>query len=420
MNCEYILQNEIHEKFLRGLLSEDQKAEYELHLKQCESCRTTFENEKALFEGIQSAGQQAMKLEIERQVEKLREEHTGADWTLIFKVAAVLFFLVIMPGTLYFLNTDLFTKKAEPASEEKIDRMAGVKLEEAEPVEQSEIQEDTEEEDVRGEIAGGKKEKVEKSFSTSREKKVTTDIKDEISLSEKTDDVESLQNILGRAEGSAASKENGLGGVGSLEAASKQTVPEPGRDRRATAASIKSKKAETDKMERRAPALRSDASKMAADEAVKQQETVEFSDEKVVDSEPAKITLYELLPTEPIMLQKNYLGEAEEGFPKKAELNTLNFSSGYKQIIANVAPPVSDLNEKSEGRHNKSFKIILISKTQNLINMNWYPQFDVRAFQPNKISIKQTDDSYLLINFNQKYLYKVDISKDTTEAVLQE
>ena len=28
MNCEYILQNEIHEQFLRGLLSKDQKAEY--------------------------------------------------------------------------------------------------------------------------------------------------------------------------------------------------------------------------------------------------------------------------------------------------------------------------------------------------------------------------------------------------------
>ena len=113
MNCEYILRNDIHEKFLRGFLTDEQKTEFQSHLDSCESCRKIFENERILSEGIRSVGRKSMKLEIERQVEQLRDEQSPTDWTLLFKVAAVLFFLVILPGTLYYLNTDLFIDEAE-------------------------------------------------------------------------------------------------------------------------------------------------------------------------------------------------------------------------------------------------------------------------------------------------------------------
>ena len=423
MDCEYILQNEIHEKFLKGLLSENQKAELELHLKSCESCRKTFENEKAIFDGIRLAGRKAMKLEIERQVEKSREERAGTDWTLIFKVAAVLFFLVIMPGTLYFLNTDLFTKKAELAPQEKVDRVAGVEMEEAKPVEESRVLEDTEDEAVKREVASGSESRAEKSVSAARGKSVTDDLKDQSTLSKKRDDLESLQDVLGGVEGSAGAGNKGVSGAGALESVSKQvapsSLPELGRERTVTSAATKSKKIETEKMELRAPTVRSDMTRRAADESVKDQNIMTFSAEATKETEPTKITVYKLLPSEPIMMQRNYLGDSDKGSKKLNKLNTLNFSSGYKQIVANVLPPLSDLDAKKEEKSVSSFRVILLSKNPEIINMNWYPPFDVSAYQPDRISITQPDDSNLLINFDQKYIYKVDISKDTTEALLQ-
>ncbi|MEJ2596024.1 MAG: hypothetical protein P8100_13080 [bacterium] len=401
-------------------MTENQKAEFESHLKSCESCRKTFENEKALFDGIRLAGHQAMKLEIEHQVEKLKQERAGTDWTLIFKVAAVLFFLVIMPGTLYFLNTDLFTKKAEMVPAEEVDRMTGVKLEETEPVEDGAVLEDTEGETIESEIASSKEARMEKSTSISRAKSAKEKIKDEISVSKKTDDHKSLQDVLGNVEGTAPEK--GVGGAGAIESVSKQvtpsTTPKLESARRVTA-TAKSKMNETDKKARSAPAVRAQMSKMKTDETVKEQNITTLSAEPEMDSEPEKTTVYELMPAEPIMLQENYTGNTDKVYTRKGGLNKLNFSSGYKKIIANVEPPAGTRDAKSEEIINTSFKVILLSKSPDMINMTWYPPFDVRPYEPDKISITQPDDSNLLIKFNQKYIYKVDISKDTTEAVLQ-
>ena len=197
MNCEYILQNEIHEKFFKGLLKEDQRAEYKSHLKSCESCREAFENEKALFEGIQLAGRQTMKLEIQRRVEKLKEEQTSIDWTLIFKVAAVFFFLVIMPGTLYFLNTDLFTKKTEMVPSEEIDKMNKIELKETKPVEEVSVFEDTKEPVIEKEITDRRKAKTEKPVLTARGKGLSRELKAKKSIPEKEMDVEKLDDLLG-------------------------------------------------------------------------------------------------------------------------------------------------------------------------------------------------------------------------------
>ncbi|MEJ2056182.1 MAG: zf-HC2 domain-containing protein, partial [Calditrichaceae bacterium] len=108
MDCNYILQNDIHEKYLKNELGPEEESDYLAHLKTCTVCRQALENEKIFLEGIRHAGHAEMKREIESQVAKLKSTHSGADWTLVFKVAAVLFFLVIMPGTLYFYNTDIF------------------------------------------------------------------------------------------------------------------------------------------------------------------------------------------------------------------------------------------------------------------------------------------------------------------------
>ena len=132
MDCDYILRNEIHEKFLKGLLSENEIAEYQSHLDSCESCQKALDNEQIIFEGIRFTGRQEMKLEISNQVAILREENKTTDWTLLFKVAAVIFFLVIMPGTLYFLDTDFFTTKQTTSTHKDTNKLREVRLDDNE------------------------------------------------------------------------------------------------------------------------------------------------------------------------------------------------------------------------------------------------------------------------------------------------
>jgi hypothetical protein len=420
MDCEYILQNEIHEKYLKGLLTDDQKAEYESHLKSCESCRKAFENEKVLFEGIQYSGRAAMKLEIERQVEKLREEQSETDWTLIFKVAAVLFFLVIMPGTLYFLNTDLFTKKAEMAPIGKVDSMTGIEMEETESASEIAQLEEMEEPVAEREVSSRREAKGEKSVSTSRGKEISDDLRADKSISEKRDDLESIHDLTGSVEGTAG--KDAVSGAGVVESVSKQIAPGTLSDmerERTTTAAAQAKKIETGKMQRKAPIVSPQMSRLAAEEPVKEQKISELSLENDLDSEQKKGTVYKLSPSQPILLQENYMKSTDSGRIKSESLNTLNFSSGYKQIVANIAPLPVDLDKKMKDKVTDTFKVILLSKSPDLINMDWYPQFDVSVYQPDKISITQPDKSNLLINFNEKYIYKVDISKDTTEAILQ-
>ena len=107
MNCAYILQNEIHEKYLLGRLSENEKQEYKKHLQNCPSCREALENERLLIAGIQATAKQNMKDEIKAQVAQLKAERVTVDWALMYKAAAVLLVLVMLPGlTWYYLHIE--------------------------------------------------------------------------------------------------------------------------------------------------------------------------------------------------------------------------------------------------------------------------------------------------------------------------
>lgn len=102
MDCQYILRNEIHEKYLLGRLSEAEKAAYLTHVRECESCRRELENQRLLIEGIREAGRREMKREIRRQVEKMRRERRQETRRVLLRIAAVLLFLVLAPGLVYY------------------------------------------------------------------------------------------------------------------------------------------------------------------------------------------------------------------------------------------------------------------------------------------------------------------------------
>jgi hypothetical protein len=105
MNLDYIHKNDIHEKYVLGQLSKEEKIAYETFLKENEQAQQELQETRALLDGIRTAGTESMRAEIERQVAEIRSPKT--DWSLIYKAAAILFVLVFIPTAVYFQLFDL-------------------------------------------------------------------------------------------------------------------------------------------------------------------------------------------------------------------------------------------------------------------------------------------------------------------------
>lgn len=104
MNCQVILENEFHEKYLLDQLQKSEKAEYEKHLKQCVACGKGLEDLRTLIGGIRNAGREQMKAEILRQAEILELNRTEINWAKISRIAAVVFFFILTPSIIYYLK----------------------------------------------------------------------------------------------------------------------------------------------------------------------------------------------------------------------------------------------------------------------------------------------------------------------------
>jgi hypothetical protein len=121
MDCKTILENDLHERYVLGLLDESEKLKYEQHLDGCDSCQKQLEHERTLISGIRGVGRQEMKAEIRRQVEIEKSGKATVSWGMISKVAAVLLFVVITPAVIYYSQIDTPDEiPILPKSEEQI------------------------------------------------------------------------------------------------------------------------------------------------------------------------------------------------------------------------------------------------------------------------------------------------------------
>jgi hypothetical protein len=102
MNCKYILDNEIHEKYLLGRLSEKEELEYKTHIKSCKKCISELNRQRLFISGIREIGKGEMKNEILQQVRERRKKRPAQNWGMIIKVAAAVLFIVIAPGMIYY------------------------------------------------------------------------------------------------------------------------------------------------------------------------------------------------------------------------------------------------------------------------------------------------------------------------------
>ncbi|MFQ5676167.1 MAG: hypothetical protein ACE5G1_09740 [bacterium] len=104
MNCQVVLDNELHEKYLLDQLETAEKAAYEKHVKQCVVCGKELQALHTLIGGIRQAGQEEMKAEILRQADILELNRSGMNWGTIAKIAAVVLIFVLTPSVIYYLK----------------------------------------------------------------------------------------------------------------------------------------------------------------------------------------------------------------------------------------------------------------------------------------------------------------------------
>ncbi len=135
MTCETIQSGDLIERYIMQTLSEAERKAFEEHITECPACASLLDQEQELLDGIDYHARKAMKQEIRSQVEKLRKQEP-TDWTLFFKVAAVLFFVAIIPGLLYYqyrIVPVTETPFQQPALQQEPRPMSPKKTEKEEP-----------------------------------------------------------------------------------------------------------------------------------------------------------------------------------------------------------------------------------------------------------------------------------------------
>ena len=102
MNYRYHEDPEIYENYLLDRLSPEVRREFESHLLSCPHCRQELHLQRILISGIRETGKQTMKAEIRQQIQDRQLQPATVNWGIYLRMAAVVLFLVIAPGMIYY------------------------------------------------------------------------------------------------------------------------------------------------------------------------------------------------------------------------------------------------------------------------------------------------------------------------------
>lgn len=111
MTCEYIRDNDVIERYLLGLLDDADRVALEKHLRSCPDCFAEYEEERHLAAAVRKHGRARLKATLREDLQRSRESASKTDWTVYYKIAAMLFILVLLPGIVYYnLNMEPINK----------------------------------------------------------------------------------------------------------------------------------------------------------------------------------------------------------------------------------------------------------------------------------------------------------------------
>lgn len=104
MRCSEVDEREFHERYVLGRLTDDERSQYEQHVRHCQTCRAERERVRLMVRGVRQEAHDAMKREIREQVQAARNYARHRSWSLWARAAAVLL-LVLLTPTLYYYVT---------------------------------------------------------------------------------------------------------------------------------------------------------------------------------------------------------------------------------------------------------------------------------------------------------------------------
>jgi hypothetical protein len=102
MSCRYIDNPDIYEDYIFERLGVLEKEEFKEHLKECPDCQKELEKQRSLIIALREIGKEEMKREIKAQAENWASRGSRFDWSLYMKIAAAVLFFVIAPGIIYY------------------------------------------------------------------------------------------------------------------------------------------------------------------------------------------------------------------------------------------------------------------------------------------------------------------------------
>jgi hypothetical protein len=120
MSCPYRKDSEIIEKYLLNQLPEEEKSEFENHLKSCNICQEQIQRDRIIVESIQKIGKEELKADLQQQLRESDKVNAGFNWGMILRAAAVLLFFVLTPGIIYYYQ-EIMPRQATPSDKPTID-----------------------------------------------------------------------------------------------------------------------------------------------------------------------------------------------------------------------------------------------------------------------------------------------------------
>jgi hypothetical protein len=415
MDCKYILQNEIHEKYLRGLLEDSEKTEYEKHLQECTSCQKEQQNQRILIYGIRQIGRQEMKDEIRSQVKQSQMEKTKTDWPMFLKIAAVIFFIIITPSLFYYFQVIAPQHKAispeiaEKVSQEEkeddfaIDEMkSGTIKDEKSPKEAGAIGvkpgAPSSSEQIAAETAVTKKRIIKE--KTIAPPKISVRQEDDSESYEKSVSQQDNKAIISKSSRSRKSDED------------KNILL---KERREPLSSFKEAEFQRDNK------LKSKQPKAEISLPVMQKKLSGKGEDKRKTAD-VSISSFDVLLEDASSIQLKPEEDqivAQTGGRGGAALPGIIFKANGIEVQVHLLDSSQELTEDKQNKPPQTFGVKLLKKDSLYWEMNWYVNSYFLKCDTADMNLQILDDQIIQLNIQDSFIYKIDLKEDSTQAVLE-
>lgn len=383
MDCKYIKEQDIHERYLLERLDESEKAEYREHLNSCDSCKNKLNSEKIALSSIRHFGKREMKSEIARQVADIKSRENNISWDMILKVAAVFFFLVITPGLIYYYQ-----------------------IIESPQVVEKQFSEETQ---LHPKVAETD-ESAEKS---------ATNLQD---LENKKEKKGNIDDLLGSGAGTASVPS--IRPVGTSKSAKKSSPPVEETNEIAADEFID---VESEQIQPSAPKSTIPDIKNFYKPASSNQAEQEINKAKIasdVKTRAAAHSMNDVAKNERLLEIKLPSASPKESrnllMDKSRESNIvkLKYNIENNSVLVNLIPQIEKPDFYFQETLPDSFAVIILDKDSSNLSLDWLVNTGLLQLNPDDILLSIGKNNNIFLNINKSNNYKISLDSDSTQAIL--